>query len=344
MGTPDLPEGCRLPAEWERHEATWMSWPHAGSASWPGESNAKIVPGMGELVDLIARHEPVYLNVPPGFEKEVVLAEIAPERREQIRFVEILTDESWCRDHSPIFLLKPNGQRLAVTWKFNAWGERYALPEDAKAAKKIAHALGGDHIERALTLEGGGFESNGAGLVVASRKSVVNENRNPGLNEAEIETELRKWFCADDWIWIDAQLEGDDTDGHVDNIARFVSAKRMVVVCPESSSQPNYQSLRANFSLLEAECTRRGIELLELPTPAEPVVVDGLATPASYANFYITNGSVIVPVFGDSNDDAALSVIAEQFRDRETVAYDARALVWGQGACHCSTCQVPAEL
>lgn len=339
-----IPEGCRLPAEWEPHEATWMSWPHPGSDSWPGENNAKIAGPMAKLVSLVATGEDVFLNVPSGFDRETVFGRVDVALHERIRFFEIPTGDPWCRDHSPIFLLKPDGTRLSVTWKFNSWGGKYTLPDDEKAAGRMAAALGGDRVARDLVLEGGGFEPNGAGLVIATRASVVNTNRNPGVGEAEIERELREWFCADDWIWIDAELEGDDTDGHVDNIARFVADDRVVAVLPEQDSQPNYTSLRNAFAHLERECGRRDIELLALPAPSTPVVVDGLTAPASYANFYITNRSVIVPVFGDPNDEVALDVIAAQFPSRETVAYDARALIWGQGACHCATCHVPAEL
>ncbi|MEM9480151.1 MAG: agmatine deiminase family protein [Verrucomicrobiota bacterium] len=318
----------RWPAEWESHEATWLSWPHSNCLSWSGEGIHRIRPTMLELTEALAEVEKVFINVTNEEEREYIESHLRKELLSQLQFFDIPTNDPWCRDHGPTFVFNQDGQREGVCWRFNSWGEKYSpCNHDREASERMIKGLGDEFIQSRLVLEPGGVDGNGKGTAMVSERSVIDPARNPGWSREDIEAELREKLNLETIIWVDATLEGDDTDGHVDNFARFVAPDTLIVT---------QTGLAANPQLASA-----GFEIMTLPDPASPVIREGEILPASYANFYLANERVILPAFSDPSDDEAWETISSCFPERKIIQLDERDLAYGLGGFHCATQQVP---
>jgi len=337
--------GYRLPAEWAPHEATWISWPH-NRDSWPGVF-AGVEPAMVEFVRSLASSEPVYINVLDADHerhlRDLLSAAVPPER---LRFFRFPTNDAWARDHGAVFVTRTDKKdpRLAVNFDYNAWGGKYPpFDLDREIGRQMAEALGVPRFAQpGVVLEGGSIEVNGAGALMTTEQCLLNPNRNPTLGIADIERLLRNAFGVDQIVWLGDGIEGDDTDGHVDDLTRFFRADAVVTVMEPNKSDPNHAPLLANRRrLAELKVAGRPLDVVELPMP-EPQYLGDQRLPASYANFYVANGAVLLPTFGCAQDAAARSILADCFPDRRVLPIDCRVLIAGLGALHCLTQQVPA--
>ena len=334
--------GYRLPAEWEPHAATWLAWPHR-RATFLGEF-AAIPPVFAAVVRVLARHEPVRIVAAgaPLAEARAALAGVG-----NVEFVEIATNDSWLRDTGPVFLAPRPGRDLppaAVAWGWNAWGGKYPpWDADARVARAIADRLGLRVFTPGLVLEGGALESDGAGTLLVNERCVVDEKRNPGVDRGRMERALRDFLGVEAVLWIGAELAGDDTDGHVDQLARFVAPGRVVAARQPDPLDPNHASLAANLALLATlrDVAGRRLDVIPIDVPAR-FAFRGVQLPASHLNYLVANGVVLVPVFGAATDEPALRTLGECFPDRAIEAVDCSALVRGRGALHCITRDEPA--
>ncbi len=345
-GTLPTSLGYRMPAEWEAHTATWLSWPRRDGISFPGAYD-RILPALAKMVDALADSEPVRINVcSPEHEADVrkILAG-ARARTAHVEFFHIPTNEPWCRDHGPIFLTRSEEPRLlALDWDYNAWGWKYPpFDDDDVVPTKIAEHLGLPVLSPGMILEGGSIDVNGQGTLLTTKSCLLNPNRNPDLTQAQIEASLRDHLGIEKILWLGDGIEGDDTDGHIDDLTRFVNPTTVVTVVEEDSNDSNHEPLRHNLELLRTMETARGepLRIHTLPMPSK-IVREGQRLPASYANFYIANKVVLLPTFADNNDRWAVSVLQELFSTRKIVPIDCRELIWGLGAFHCLTQQQPA--
>ncbi len=344
----DLPFelGYRMPAEWEKHEATWLSWPK-NPETFPGELLPEVETTYMRIIDTLHKGEIVNILVDDQkSEKRVrnLLDSDGISGRNIILHV-IPTVDVWFRDYGPIFVSnKPKGNELAFThWNFNAWGNKYEdLKQDSSIPEKIPLSKF-KRFETGIVLEGGSIDVNGAGTCLTTEQCLLNKNRNPNLSRSQIERYLMNYLGATNVVWLKEGIAGDDTDGHVDDIARFVSRDKVVCVSEEAKSDANYKQLRRNLEILEHAKDQDGgnLEVIPMPMPGK-VVYKGQRLPASYANFYIANKAVLVPIFNSENDLSALETLQSLFPGRSVVGIDCRALVYGFGSIHCITQQQPA--
>ncbi len=336
--------GFRMPAEWEPHEATWIAWPHEKS-DWPGKF-APIPWIYAEIVRHLARVERVRILVEDA-EAEQSARRILKKAHVDLAavgFFRSKTNRSWTRDFCPIFLRNAQEQIAIADWEFNGWAkyDNYAL--DNAAPQYIADRLGLPRFEPGLVLEGGAIDVNGAGRLLATEECLLSEvqARNPGVSRREMERAFADYLGAADVIWLGRGIAGDDTHGHVDDIARFTSRDTIVTAVEPDKSSSNHEPLQENLARLRARAKSKGdLHIATLPMP-EPVSFAGQLLPASYANFYIANRMVLAPVFGDPNDRVALNTLARLFPDREVIGIYCRDLVLGLGTLHCMTQQQPA--
>ena len=358
----DLPGnlGYRMPAEWEPHEATWIAWPH-NREDWPGKFSP--VPWVyTEIVRLLTRHEPVNVLIEGVWEFDRLRNRLdaAGADLDRLAFVACRTDRVWLRDSAPTFIKKdaenstPESIGL-VNWKFNAWAKYENHKHDVKIGERIAKPLGFprwtpraeiDETQKRVVLEGGAIDVNGRGTLLTTEECLLSDiqERNPGLDREGYGKLFADYLGVSNVVWLGRGIDGDDTHGHVDDLARFVGPKTIVCVVEKKTSDPNYEPLQDNWRRLKEARDQDGdpFELVELPMP-EPVVFESQRLPASYANFYIANGIVIVPTFNDPNDRIALNVLASLFPDREVIGVHAVDLVLGLGTLHCLTQQQPAS-
>jgi agmatine deiminase len=334
-----------MPAEWEAHEATWVSWPHRHGISFP-DSYDRVLPAFVEMVAALARSEIVRINVlDPAQEKEVrrLLSKVPPER---VEFFHIPTNEPWCRDHGPVFVKRHEDPKLAVIdFGYNAWGWKYPPCDfDDAVASLAGEALGLPVFNMgSFVLEGGSIDVNGDGSLLTTRSCLLNPNRNPKMSRTDIEKKLCDALGVRQILWLGDGIEGDDTDGHVDDITRFVARDTVLTAVEENPDDPNYEPLQKNLQLLHSMALADGtpIKVDTLPMPP-PIYRENHRLPASYANFYIANSVILLPVFRDSNDHWAASILKEHFPGREIVPIDCHEIIWGLGAFHCLTQQQPA--
>lgn len=334
-----------MPAEWERHDATWLSWPQPGCNSFP-ESYERVLPTFVRMAGALAESETVRINVQNAAQEKTVRALLRGAPPERIEFFHIPTNEPWCRDHGPIFLRRKASPKLAVAnFGFNAWGWKLSpFDDDDDVPGKVAAALGLETFDSGgFVLEGGSIDVNGNGVLLTTEGCLLNPNRNPRLERADIEKKLQQMLGVKHILWLGDGIEGDDTDGHVDDITRFVAKATVVTVVEEDENDPNFEPLRTNLDRLRAMRLPGGepLQVLTLPMPSR-IVREGIRLPASYANFYIANEIVLLPVYGERNDAWAESVLHEAFPGRRIVPLDCRELIWGLGAFHCLTQQQPA--
>ncbi len=342
--------GYRMPAEWEPHAATWLSWPRREGISFP-ESFDRVLPVLRAMVKALINNgqagsdsEQVCINVCNGAHEAEARAILDALPQEFITYYEIPTNEPWCRDHGPIFLTRDANPKLAIVdWDYNAWGNKYPpFDLDEIVPTRIAEMLKAPVFYPRMILEGGSIEANGAGALLTSESCLLNRNRNPNLSRNEIERRLRDYLGVREILWLGDGIEGDDTDGHIDDLARFVSETKVVTVVEENSDDANYKPLQENLARLrEMRIGNRKIDIVILPMPKK-LVREGQRLPASYANFYIANTCVLVPTFADPADQIALSILRDCFPNRRVIGIDCRELIWGLGTFHCLTQQQPA--
>jgi agmatine deiminase len=365
--------GYRMPAEWHRHAATWLTWPK-DPETWPDR-----VPQVEEIflqmIGALAPHEIVNLLVDDAETEAVVRARAVFPGAENVRYHQIPTVDSWIRDYGPNFLLarKSSGKLHIVVdsvkqalvadnklnfvghlvayndWIFNAWGNKYEeLKQDDSIPARLESLLGVPRFEPGIVMEGGSIEVNGAGCVLTTEQCLLNPNRNPHLSKDEIEQYLKSYLGVEKVLWLGEGIVGDDTDGHIDDIARFVAPNVIVCTVEDDPEDANYELLQDNLKRLRAmtDADGRPFDIVTLPMPG---VVGGTSTdkrnldrlPASYANFYIANEVVLAPVFGRANDSRALETLQKLFTDRRVVGINCEPLVWGMGTIHCVTQQEP---
>jgi agmatine deiminase len=341
-----------MPAEWHPHAATWLSWPK-DPLTWP-ERVPQAEAVFLRMIEVLAEHETVQLLVDDETIREQVRARMPWPQARSVQLHVIPTVDSWIRDYGPNFLLarperrQPGGplahSPLAYNaWGFNAWGRKYeALEADARIPRALAPLLRVPVFEPGIVLEGGSIDVNGEGVVMTTEQCLLNPNRNPGLSRADIERALRDHLGVSEVLWLGDGVAGDDTDGHIDDIARFVSPRTIVCASEDDPASPNFRPLQDNLRRLELarDPAGRPYQVVKLPMPPA-VVADGEPLPASYANFYIANGVVLLPVFGHANDQVAAETLSRLFPERRVVPIDCRDLVWGMGAIHCVTQQQP---
>ena len=330
--------GYRMPAEWEPHSATWLSWPRREGISFP-DSFDRVLPALRAMVKTLIESEQVCINVCNGAheaEARAALKDVDPAR---VTFHRIPTNEPWCRDHGPIFLTRDVDPKLAVVdWDYNAWGNKYPpFDLDEVVPTRVAEILKLPVFYPRMILEGGAIDVNGAGALLTSESCLLNKNRNPHLTREQIEARLRDFLGVREILWLGDGIAGDDTDGHIDDLARFVSDRTVVTVVEEDRDDENFAPLQKNLARLH----EMKIDIVTLPMPKK-IVREGLRLPASYANFYIANNCVLVPTFADPADEIALSILQKLFPDRRVIGIDSRELVWGLGTFHCLTQQQPA--
>ncbi len=331
--------GYRMPAEWEPHRATWLSWPH-NRDTWPGRFEP--IPDVWRrMVEVLAPCETVHVLASGAALEQ---AEAMVGSLTNVAVHDVPTNDAWIRDHGPTFLSGPEGaEPVLVNWEYNAWGGKYP-PFDADNAVpgRIARITGRRTFSPGIVMEGGAIDTNGKGLFLAARSCLTDSRRNPDTDTHVLEGYLADYLGAKRTIWIDGTMAGDDTDGHVDQLARFVGPTTLVVPAERDPSDANYESLRQVAEQLrgETDLDGRPLEVVELPMPGA-VYFDNVRAPACYANFYIANGLVLVPQYDDPADAEALALLASLFPDRRAVGLPARDLVWGLGAFHCATQQEP---
>lgn len=337
----------RMPAEWEPHQATWLSWPK-DPVTWPDRvPQAQEV--FAQMIEALSLGEKVHLLVDDAQAEQEVRKKLQEKKPvwENMSFHQLPTVDSWIRDYGPNFLVGSgeNAGKLAYNdWIFNAWGGKYeSLMADDAIPKKLESFLHLPRFETGIVLEGGSIDVNGKGSLLTTEQCLLNKNRNPQLSQEEIEGYLKNFLGVEQILWLGEGIAGDDTDGHVDDITRFVAADKIVTVLEADPADENHRPLQENLKRLQAmrDLQGRPFKIATLPMPG-PVYSDEGRLPASYGNFYIANSVVLVPIFGHQNDVRALEVLRQLFPSRRVYGIRCEDLVWGMGAIHCVTQQQPA--
>jgi agmatine deiminase len=338
--------GYRMPAEWERQEAVWLSWPH-NRETWPG--TFRPIPAVfAEVAAQVSRREKVRINVVSAHRKRALsLIAKAGADMANVECFNHPTNDAWCRDHGPIFVRSDRTGKVAVTdWEYNSWGGKYPpFDQDNRIPERISRALGLRRFRKATVLEGGSIDVNGKGVLLTTESCLLNRNRNPWLTRAEIEGNLRDFLGISTVLWLGDGIAGDDTDGHVDDVTRFFSEDGIVTCVERRRGDVNHRALERNLELLRSFRTASGrkYRIAAIPMPA-PVTWRGTRLPASYANFLIVNGSVLMPAFRQPRRDReAAEVLASCFPGRDIVPIDCLELVRGLGTLHCISQQQPAQ-
>jgi agmatine deiminase len=353
--------GLRMPAEWEPHEATWLAWPHYRD-DWPGKFEP--IPWVyAEIIRHLARHERVELivNNAAAEKRARKILDQANALGENVRFHRWASNRVWTRDSGCSFVVASSFARTsslgqespcelgAVKWRFNAWAKYPNYQSDEKIGSLMAEAAKAGEVrpifgKRRVVLEGGSIDVNGQGSLLTTEECLLSkiQQRNPTMKRKDYERVFGEYLGIKNVIWLGSGITGDDTHGHVDDITRFVAPDTVVTAVETNPDDPNYEPLRDNIRRLRAATDQDGksLAIIELPMPA-PVIFEGRRLPASYANFYIANGVVLVPVFNDTNDRIALDALADVFPDRDVVGIYSGDLIWGFGAMHCMTQQQP---
>lgn len=336
--------GFYFPAEFEKHEATWLSWPHK-EASWPGKIDS-IYPSYSLFIKYLSESELVRINVADEIMKASATALLTKAGVDLSRVAFFLhpTNDAWCRDHGPAFLVnREKKQKAIVDWGYNAWGNKYPPYDlDDVIPTLIGKYFSLPVYHPGIVMEGGSVEFNGKGTVLTSTACLLNENRNPHLSQSEIESYLCNYYGMEQVLWVDEGIVGDDTDGHIDDTVRFVNEDTVLTVVEENKQDENYDLLQTNLRQLKTMRLVNGkqLNIIELPMPDE-IIYEDQRLPASYANFYISNKYVIVPTYRSAKDDKALHIISNCFSNREVVGIDSTDIIWGLGSFHCLSQQEP---
>lgn len=337
-----------MPAEWEPHVGTWFTWPRPEGISFPGKYDT-VPPVYAELISHLVAVEDVHINVWHA-EMEASVRGLLKKNGtplERVSFHHFPAYEPWCRDHGPIFIVREhNGrhERAVVDWGYNAWGGKYPpFDLDDAVPQHVAKLRGLPLFSPGIVMEGGSLEVNGCGTLITTEACLLNPNRNPELTKDQIEQYLCDYLGATKVLWLGDGIVGDDTDGHVDDLTRFVNPTTVVTVVEEDPSDDNYQPLEENLQRLRTlrDQDNQLLRVVELPMP-RLLEHEGQRLPASYANFYIANELVLVPTYRDPNDARALEILQREFPDRRVMGVDSMELIWGLGSFHCISQQEPA--
>jgi len=338
--------GLHFPAEFAMQEAMWLSWPHK-EASWPGKLDS-IYPIYCRFIQLVANNQKVRINVANESMKQFAIGQLynigCPLTNIQFYFHP--TNDAWCRDHGPAFVVNyEKKEKGIIDWGYNAWGDKYPPYDlDDVVPTLIGKEFGLPVFHPGIVMEGGSVELNGRGTLMTTTACLLNKNRNPHLTQSQIEKYLIDYYNAENILWLGDGIIGDDTDGHIDDITRFVNEDSVVTVIEENKHDENYHLLQENLQLLRTMRLENGKQLnvVELPMP-NPVIYEEQRLPASYANFYIANEYVIVPTYRDTkNDEKALLILQDCFKSRKVVGLDSTDIIWGLGSFHCLSQQEPA--
>lgn len=337
--------GYYFPAEWAEQVALWLSWPHK-EESWPGKIESIYKPYC-LFIKAVAKDQLVRINVKDQAMQDFAVKHLkaVEANMDHVEFFFFETNDAWCRDHGPAFLLhKEKAEKAIVDWGYNAWGDKYPPYDlDDVIPTKIAQHFDLPLFTPDLVMEGGSVEFNGAGTVLTTTACLLNKNRNPHLSKEQIEQYLLSYYGQEQVLWLGDGIVGDDTDGHIDDITRFVNEDTVVTVVESNPLDENYALLQENLHTLRSFRLPDGrpLNIIKLPMPS-PVIYEDTRLPASYANFYIANKVVVVPVFNDVNDQVALDILKECFPDREVIGIESVDIIWGLGSFHCLSQQEPA--
>ena len=340
--------GYTFPPEWHPHAATWFSWPRPEGISFPDKYHT-IPENLARIIREIAPRERVEINVPNGNWEYIVRQQLTDHGcpTDNVYFHHIRTNESWCRDHGPAFVLKrtKNAARAAVVdWGFNAWGGKYPPYDDDDAVPmRIAEKLKLPIFYPLVVMEGGAVDFNGAGTVMTTTSCLLNKNRNPHLSKPQIEQYLKDYYGQRNVVWLGEGIAGDDTDGHIDDLARFLNPTTIVIAIENDPKDENYRILQDNLKRLRKlkDQDGRPFRIVEIPMPGV-VEHDGQRLPATYLNFYFVNGALLVPTYRTkANDRRALAILRQHLPDHQVIGIDCVELIWGLGAIHCLTQQQP---
>lgn len=340
--------GYRMPAEWEPHAATWFTWPRRNGISFPDKYDS-VPPVYAQLIRELVKVEDVNINVWDAAMEEDVRKMLRSEKTplDRVHFHHFPAYEPWCRDHGPIFLVRENNgghKRAIVDWGYNAWGGKYPpFDLDDAIPQHVAKLRGLPLFSPDIVMEGGSIEVNGSGTLLTTESCLLNPNRNPHLSKAQIEKYLCDYLGVKNILWLGDGIVGDDTDGHIDDMSRFVNSRTIVTVVEDDPSDANYEILQENLRRLREmrDEENRLLRIVEIPT-CGVIEHEGQRLPASYANFYIANKIVLVPTYCNSNDAKALEILQREFPDRRVVGIDSTELIWGLGSFHCISQQEPA--
>jgi len=340
--------GYRMPAEWEPHASTWLTWPRPQGISFPDKYDT-VPPVYAALIRHLVAVEDVNINVWDAAMEQWVRQLLSRQNTplDRVHFHHFPAYEPWCRDHGPIFLVRQSEhghERAIVDWGYNAWGGKYPpFDLDDAIPQHIAKLRSLPLFSPGIVMEGGSIEVNGRGVVLTTEACLLNPNRNPKLNKAEIETYLKEYLGVDLVLWLGDGIVGDDTDGHIDDLSRFISDSTIVTVVEEDAADANYAILQDNLDRLKQfrDASGRPFRIVELPMPGV-VEHQGQRLPASYANFYIANGIVLLPTYRHPNDDRALEILQREMPKHRVIGVDSTELIWGLGSFHCISQQEPA--
>jgi agmatine deiminase len=330
-----------MPAEWETHDATWIAWPK-DPLTFPSGVIEHVEGIYARMVESLATGETVNILVDDSKMQRRISSLVG--RHGNIAYHKIRSADVWIRDYGPIFVRKEGDGLVATKWTFNAWGNKYdELKPDNKSGREVAEKTGLEIIEPDFVLEGGSIDTNGLGTCITTEQCLLNKNRNPQYDKGGIELVLERYLGFTNIVWLDRGIAGDDTDGHVDDLARFVGERTLICMVEDDERDVNHLALKANLEILRSAKDEKGRKLRVIPVsmPKKKVGEDE-RLPASYANFYVGNSAVLVPIFEDVNDAAALRTIARVFPSRKVVGINCEALVYGFGGIHCVTQQQPS--
>ncbi len=346
MSTP-AQLGYRMPAEWEAHAATWFTWPRPEGISFPDKYDT-VPPVYAELIRHLVQVEEVNINVWHAEMESWVRGLLTKHKTplDSVRFHHFPAYEPWCRDHGPIFLVRERDgrrERAVVDWGYNAWGGKYPpFDLDDAVPQHVAKLRGLPLFTPGIVMEGGSIELNGRGTLLTTEACLLHPNRNPQLNKSQIEQHLRDYLGVTNILWLGDGIAGDDTDGHIDDLTRFVNPTTVVTVVEDDPTDENFPPLQENLRRLRTLRDQDGhpLRVVELPMPRR-LEHQGQRLPASYANFYIANSLVLVPTYRDANDAKAVEILQKEFPDRRVIGVDSTELIWGLGSFHCITQQEP---
>jgi len=337
--------GYSFPAEWARHTATWLSWPRPEGISFPAKYHT-VPKNLAAIIAQIAPREQVHINVPNENYQFIVRQQLAEHgcKLRNVFFHFIKTNESWCRDHGPAFVINRRGKSAIVDWGFNAWGGKYPPYDDDDAVPtRVAEELKLPVCYPGIIMEGGAVDFNGAGTILTTTDCLLNKNRNPKLSKSKIEQYLKDYYGQKKVCWLTGGIAGDDTDGHIDDLARFISPTKIVIAMESDPKDENYRVLRDVRKQLDTlrDQDGRAFEIVEIPMPGV-VEFDKQRLPATYVNFYFVNGALLVPTYRNkANDRKAIQTLQSHLPRRQVIGIDCWELIWGLGAIHCLTQQQP---
>jgi len=348
LASRSLQSGYRMPAEWEPHDSTWLAWPK-NNVTWPGKLLKEVESVYLQMISALLPQEKVQLLVDNEKTAKAVLNFLPKKAKTQnLKFHLVRTVDAWIRDYGPVFVKNRRGEKAFVKWTFNAWGGKYDdLARDNDVVDRIGVLKKAKRFDPGIILEGGSIEVNGQGVCLTTEQCLLNPGRNPKLARKDIEQYLKRYLGIEKVIWLKEGIEGDDTDGHVDDITRFVGTDKILTAVENDIGDKNHAILKENLEILKREKDQNGngFQLIELPMPGKVGLgrddAPGERLPASYANFYIGNGVILAPIYSHANDKEALKVLRSVFPKRLVVGIECTSLVYGLGSIHCVTQQEP---